>query len=247
MFLQSLLLVCYNKIKQSVIGRNGKMRIRFEVSKSIYNCNLRIDDIMGTQNFLVRLDDSEVETAVLEIDVCDGDFELTVTPVSPDYESIFNDVGANGWKEKLAVKLGSGLFSMLDKTMLRVACKYRLTGLTDGDTVYIQGQEYVFGWFDKFDFFELIPMMYMFFETSCRGRRFTLLSAYETNRRDVVKSARQIMLLNYENILIYPIQVGRIKRLSKNKKINKTLMKFNTLSDEEREKILLKKEEFFSR
>ena len=48
-------------------------------------------------------------------------------------------------------------------------------------------------------------------------------------------------------LFTYPIQIGRIKKLTSNRKVKRTLIKFNMLDKKEREKILNKKEEFMSR
>ena len=179
---------------------------------------------------------------VVETEIFGEGFELTVVPVMADYKNAFDDVEANGWKEKLALKLGNALLSAFDHMLLRVGCSYQIKDVADGDVIEITQQEYLFGTFDRFNLFELIPMAYMFFEASCRSRRFALFNAFETNRKDVIKGAKKLSLLNFglHLIVTYPFQVGRIKRLSSNKKIMKTLMRFNALSDEKRADLLKK-------
>lgn len=112
----------------------------------------------------------------------------------------------------------------------------------------IRSQEYVFGTFDRFDLLELIPMAYMFYEISHSSSKFELIDAFETNRKDVIKYAKKITLINFGLHLIftYPIQMGRVKHLTKNKKIFKTLYSFHNMSGAERQRIIDKKEKFFS-
>ena len=96
-------------------------------------------------------------------------------------------------------------------------------------------------------------MMYMFFEVSNFNNLFNLIDAYETNRRDVLKFAKTFAFADilgngfFLTLFTYPIQVSRVKRLTKNRKISKVLTKFNNLSDVERQRFLEKQEKFFDR
>ena len=204
-------------------------------------------DSQQTQSFTV--DPAEEQNRIFEVEVCSGDFILTLIPTMTDYKSALDDIETSDWKGKLAKKLGDAMLSAFDKLILRVGCKYHVTGIRDGDTVFIGQQGYIFGNFASREIFELIPVFYMFLEPSCYGRRFELTDAFETNREEFIKCIKKFSWIDFGLHLIikYPIQVSRAKRLSSNKKISKTLKKFNRLSDEDRERFLEKQEKIMSR
>ena len=225
------------------------MKISLHFFESLYNCDVIITDAKGTQSFFVDLsDNSNASSGCFGVEVFDGDFVLTVIPRMADYRSFFEDVETVGWKGKLANKLGKVLLSSIDKMFLRVGCKYRMTGMTDGDILSIYAQEDFPGMFDKFNLLDLIPMAYMFYEVSCNGRRCALIDAFETNRKEVIGYAKKLAFagLDLELVLTYPFQVGRIKRLTSNKIVRRKLMKFNQMNEEQRQKYMAKKEKFMA-
>ena len=153
------------------------------------------------------------------------------------------------FKDRLAQKIGNTLCSVFDKMLLRVGCTYIISNAKDDNVIRIESQEYIFGTFDKFDLFELVPMAYMFFEASCNGDICKCSDAFAMNRKDVVSSAKKLVLIDFGLHLLftYPIQIGRIKKLSSDRKVKKTLIKFNTMDKKEREKFLSAQEQFISR
>ncbi len=223
------------------------MRLSLIFSNSFYNCEVIIKDTSGIKQYVANLQENNLE--LLEIDVESSHFELTVIPKMPDYQSAFSDMEIQNWKDRLAQKLGNALCATLDKMLLRVGCTYMISDIKENDVICIRGQEYVFGTFDKFDLFDLVPMTYMFFEASCNGDLCKCSDAFAMNRKEVISSAKKLMLIDFGLHLLftYPIQMGRIKKLTSDKKVKRTLMKFNMLDQKEREKILNKKEEFMSR
>ena len=223
------------------------MKLSLFFSNSLYNCEAIIKDISGIKKYVTNFE--EKQSDFLEIDVESSSFELTVIPKMPDYKSAFLDMEVQNWKDRLAQKVGNALCSTLDKMLLRVGCTYMVSNTKENDVICICGQEYIFGTFDKFDLFELVPMAYMFFEASCNGDLCKCSDAFALNRKEVISSAKKLILIDFGLHLLftYPIQIGRIKKLTSDKKIKRTLIKFNTLDKKEREKILNKKEEFMSR
>ena len=223
------------------------MKLSLFFSNSLYNCEAIIKDISGIKKYVTNFE--EKQSDFLEIDVESSSFELTVIPKMPDYKSAFLDMEVQNWKDRLAQKVGNALCSTLDKMLLRVGCTYMISDTKENDIICICGQEYIFGTFDKFDLFELVPMAYMFFEASCNGDLCKCSDAFALNRKEVISSAKKLILIDFGLHLLftYPIQIGRIKKLTSDKKIKRTLIKFNTLDKKEREKILNKKEEFMSR
>ncbi len=228
-----------------------QMRITLVLKESIYDCKIQITDSKGSRYYMLALCD---ETAIssVTVDVFDDEFDLALIPVMPDTESLLNEWEENNWKDKLAKKASKFLLNTLDKMILRVGCNYHVVGLQDGDRLDISMQYYAFGTFDRFNILELAPICYMFFEASNFNDRFQLTNAYETNRKDVLKYAKTFAFADglgnglILSLFTYPIQVGRMKRLTNNKKILKTLTKFNHLSDTERQRFLEKQERFLS-
>ena len=227
--------------------KGSKMRISLYFSNSIYNCEAIIKDTYGIEKHFINMEDNQSE--LLEIDVKSSNFELTLIPKMPDYKSAFLDMDTQSWKDRLAQKIGNALCSKLDEMLLRVGCTYMITDSKENDVIYILGQEYVFGMFDKFHLFELVPMAYMFFEASCNGNICKCSDAFAINRKDVISSSKKFILIDFGLHLLftYPIQIGRIKKLTSDRKVKRTLIKFNTLSKKEREKILNRKARFMSR
>ena len=223
------------------------MKLSLFFSNSLYNCEVIVKDTSGIKKYVTNVEDKQSD--FLEIDVESSSFELTVIPKMPDYKSAFLDMEVQHWKDRLAQKVGNALCSTLDKMLLRVGCTYMISDTKENDIICICGQEYIFGTFDKFDLFELIPMAYMFFEASCNGVLCECSDAFAMNRKQVVSSAKKFVLLDFGLHLIftYPIQAGRIKKLTSDRNIKKTLVKFNKLSEKERQEVLDKKEKFISR
>lgn len=224
------------------------MKVNFWFSDEIiFRCVLTAKDSQQTQSFTV--DPAEEPNRILEVEVCSGDFILTLIPTMTDYKSALDDIETSDWKGKLAKKLGDVMLSAFDKMLLRVGCKYHVTGIRDGDTVFIGQQGYILGNLAGMELLELIPVIYMFLEPSCNGQRFELTDAFETNRKDFIKYIKKYCLIDFgwQLIITYPIQVGRAKRLTTSKKISKTLKKFNRLNDADREKFLRKQEKMMSR
>ena len=223
------------------------MRFSLDFSNSPYDCEIIIKDTSEIHNYVVNVSDKQSD--LLEIDVESSRFELTLIPKMPDYKSAFSDMEIQNFKDRLAQKIGNALCSVLDKMLLRVGCTYMISDTKENDIICICGQEYIFGTFDKFDLFELVPMAYMFFEASCNGDICKCSDAFAMNRKDVVSSAKKLVLIDFGLHLLftYPIQIGRIKKLTSDRKVKKTLIKFNTMDKKEREKFLSAQEQFISR
>ena len=223
------------------------MKISLQFHDSIYDCEVIVKNVSGMQSYFFRTTDAD-STDSLEIDVESGDFELTLIPQMIDYRSAVDEIETNGWKDRMLKKTVGTLMSFVDRMLLRVGCRYEAKGVQDGDVLTVFGQEYVFGTFDRLELLELLPMAYMFFEVYHNGTRLTLRDAFETNRKEVISLAKKLALLDFglHLIVTYPFQVGRIKRLSKDKKIKKTLIAFDRMDENARQKILIRKEKYMN-
>ena len=229
------------------------MKITLVLKESIYDCRIKITDSHGERFYYISALCEEGMTSSIISDVFDNEFSISLIPIMSDTQSVLNEIEENNWKDKLAKKATSFLMNSLDKMILRVGCDYRVVGLQDGDRLDITLQNYVFGTFDRFDILELVPMIYSFFEIANFNDYYKLTDAYETNRKAVLKFAKSFAFAEvlgnglFVTLFTYPIQVSRVKRLTKNKKILKVLTKFNGLSGIERQRFLEKQEKFFDR
>ena len=230
------------------------MKISLVLKESIYDCKIKISDSHGERYYYISaLCEEGITSSSITAEVFDNEFTLTLIPITADVKSVLNEIEENNWKDRLAKKAIGFLMNSLDKMILCVGCNYHIEGLQDGDRLDITLQNYVFGTFDKFDILELVPMIYSFFEVKNFNDFYKLTDAYETNRKDVLKFAKTFAFADvlgngfFLTLFTYPIQVSRIKHLTKNKKISKVLTKFNNLSDVERQRFLEKQEKFFDR
>ena len=184
------------------------MRLSIDLSNSPYDCEVINKDRSEIHNYVVNVSDKQSD--LLEIDVESSRFELTLIPKMPDYKSAFSDMEIQNFKDRLAQKIGNTLCSVLDKMLLRVGCTYIISNTKDDTVIRIESREYIFGTFDKFDLFELVPMAYMFFEASCNGDICKCSDAFAMNRKDVISSAKKLVLIDFGLHLLftYPIQIG---------------------------------------
>ena len=221
------------------------MKITLTLKESIYDCKIKITDSHGARFYrIATLCEEGTHPSPIIVDVFDNEFSMSLIPVMADAKSALNELEETNWKDKLVKKAAGFFVDFLDKLPLQVGCDYHIVGVQDGDCLDITLQGYFFGTFDRFELFELIPVMYVFFEVTNSDKLYTLTDAYETNRKEVLKFARTFAFLSLST---YPIQMGRVKYLTRNKKIKKVLTKFNNLSDTERQRFLNKQEKFITR
>ena len=97
------------------------MKVNFWFSDEIFfRCVLTVKDSQQTQSFTV--DPAEEQNRIFELEVCSGDFILTLIPTMTDYKSALDDIETSDWTGKLAKKLGDVMLSAFDKMLLRVGC-----------------------------------------------------------------------------------------------------------------------------
>lgn len=223
------------------------MGIILYLKESVYDCKIIITDSHGERYYNISaVYGEERQPSSIVAEVYDNEFSLCLIPMMAYTKSDIDEWEPTGLKDKLAKKASKFLLSAMDKMILRVGCTYHIVGLEDGDRLDITLQSYAFGTFDRFDILELLPMCYTFFEVSNFNDYYKLTDAYETNRKDVLKFAKTLSLADMLGnellftIFTYPIQVLRIKHLTKNKKIFKVLTRFNNLDFTEKQRFIEK-------
>lgn len=220
------------------------MRISLVLKQSLYDCKIKITDSKGERVYYISvLGEEEKDPAPILADVFDNEFSISLIPTIGDKAAMLNEFETTNWKDKLIKKVGSFLLDTFDRMPLHVGCDYHIVGLQEGDSLDITMQSYVFDAFDRFNLLELIPVMYIFFEPSNSNKLYKLTDAYGINRKDALKFARGFAVLS---LLTYPIQMARVKYLTRNKKVKKVLTKFNNLSDVERQKFFEKQEKYMN-
>ena len=218
------------------------MKISLILKESIYDCKIKITDSKGERFYYISaLGEEEKDPAPILLDVFDNEFSISLIPTIGDKTAMLNEFETNNWKDKLIKKVGSFLLDTFDRMPLHVGCDYHIVGLQDGDHLDITLQCYVFGTFDRLEILELIPVMYCFFEPSNSDKLYRLTNAYGINRKDVLKFVRSLAFLS---LFTYPMQMARVKYLTRNKKVKKLLTKFNNLSDVERQRFFEKQEKY---
>ncbi len=215
-----------------------------------YDCRVEIEDMLGRRDYTFPLATiTEEDHPRMLLDVYGDDFTLTLTPMASDFKPLKEDIKAtlkDGWKEKLLGGIATVALSALSQMILRLACTYRITlppsemgqnGIVPV-TLKAEIQGYVKSGVFSVELLELEPVMYGYFEVKLNGTVPPFQKARGVNHREVMRIARIAGILHgLGSIIMYPIEVGRFKRLTKDKKVNRTMRKFYRLSPEKREKI----------
>ncbi len=226
------------------------MKTTVFLKESIYNCKIIITDSHGKREYYISaLTNEGPLEACVTAEFYDDEFSISVIPLMTNTQEILDGIENKTWKDKLAKKASKMLLNVLDTMTLRVSCTYRIVGIRDGGRLDLNLQSYVFGAFDRFDILELAPVMYAFFEVFDFNRRFKLTDAHEVNRTQFLKAIKKFALAEAigNGFLMYPIQMLRAKHLTKNKKICRTISKFNALSDEDRARFLEKQQKYMEK
>lgn len=217
------------------------MRIKFNLDDSIYACELMIRDEKGERKIKLHIYDPEGNGEnFAEVDVCGETLEIITVPQMEDYKAEINKLETHGLGEKIAKKFASAALAAVEKDVLRVGCRYRVQNLKDGDEVTVRLQSYAFGSAAGELIFDFLPVMYMFFEVYTAEGRMEPLDAYAVNRKEVLKTNKVLALLNFgiHLIVTYPIQMTRVRVLTRKGKIRRTLRRFHFMSEEKRQKKL---------
>lgn len=214
------------------------MKLRLEFSNSIYDCQMIVKDAYGKyEQYFALAQKTDDAPLTAEIEVDDGEVDLSLLPIAVNYGELLDDSEQQTWKDKLINKVvGKGL-DLLLKSLLVVGCTYHISGVVDGDVLFVNC-----GWYGHESQLDMIPIAYMYYEVDGFGKTHIPTAAWGINRDEVIKGARKLALLDFgpELIFTYPIGVSRVKRLTKDKRVLKTLQKFYSLPEAKRQAIRAK-------
>lgn len=216
------------------------MKLRLEFTNSLYDCKAIIRDAYGSRELFFPLaSEGDDAPKSAEIELSEGEFELTLRPLRVDYKQSLDELEQTSWKDKLVGKIVKKGLDLFEKLCLRVSCTYRISGASDRDVLFVNCQ-----WYSLDSQLDLIPVAYMYYEVEHYGKPLIPTAVCGLNRDEVVKGARKIAWLDFgpELIFTYPIGVGRVKRLVRDRKILRILQKFYALPEEKRQAIREKME-----
>lgn len=211
------------------------MKITLRFVDQFGDVDLKYHDAAGEHSLPVVMDP---ENDLREIDILGDSLEITVKPTKLDWG--INKEEVSGTAEKVFLKFTEKFASVANDMLLHVGCRYIVNDLQDGDVIDVTCRNYSVSGSDQMLIFDLYPVVYFFFELSKNDRRYDPLDIIPINRDKVLKSARVLALADFglHLIVTYPFQVGRVKRLTKEKTVKKKLKAFNVMSEEKRKKIL---------
>ncbi len=211
------------------------MKIFLRFVDQFGDVDLKYHDAAGEHSLLIAMD---TENNLREIDILGDSLEITVKPTKLDLG--INKEEVSGTAEKVFLKFTEKFASVANDMLLHVGCRYIVNDLQDGDVIDVTCRNYSVSGSDQMLIFDLYPVVYLFFEVSKNDHRYEPLDIIPINRDKVLKSARVMALADFglHLIVTYPFQVGRVKRLTKEKTVKKKLKAFNVMSEEKRKKIL---------
>ncbi len=211
------------------------MKIFLRFVDQFGDVDLKYHDAAGEHSLLIAMD---TENNLREIDILGDSLEITVKPTKLDLG--INKEEVSGTAEKVFLKFTEKFASVANDMLLHVGCRYIVNDLQDGDVIDVTCRNYSVSGSDQMLIFDLYPVVYLFFEVSKNDHRYDPLDIIPINRDKVLKSARVMALADFglHLIVTYPFQVGRVKRLTKEKTVKKKLKAFNVMSEEKRKKIL---------
>ena len=214
-------------------------RIRFEFESTMYDCLLKIRDDNGIREFCYPLVSQQNECGYfLETDICGDSFDVILTPIVIDLQKQLNQsFPPADWKEQLLEKIATKALGVLNDLLLRVKCKYHIDKFEEHEIFHVRQFGYIHGNTVSANVFELLPILYIYYELQSGTHFWEPVDVESQNRREIIRATRKISLLNFglDCLFMYPIQVHRIKVLTKNKKVLKILKKFYRLTPEKRQ------------
>lgn len=226
------------------------MKVVFSYKEVGFGFKIQISDQQGVRDYYVDpSSDGPVTDRYITAEFFSNDFDLMIVPIMPDVDSALNELETNRWVDRIVKKTAEMFAYIIEKCILRVGCNYYIQGCEDGDRLDLNVQQYVLGSNRLFSWFDILPLLFEYCEVSSFNSRYEPYNAFGVNRKEVIRANRVValgnegfLLGNLLTFIIFPFQMMRIRRLSRNKKIYKTIKKFHNMSYEQRQKELKKQE-----
>lgn len=196
---------------------------------------IRINDDAGEKFFYIE---TEGVAKSFSADISGESFKITLTPLIPaEKKSSGNKLG-----EKIVDKLISAGEKYAKDLFFFTECVYLVENFSDGDKINLDVTVYSFRSNDAADELwiwtdvVLFPVQYFFYDALLNGQRLIPAETNCLNRKKVLKRAKLFMFMGRDGIQLisYPIQLIRNRRLSTPKKIHSTLLKFAQMDTESR-------------
>lgn len=223
------------------------MLIHFCLDKSsVFDCEVEIKNSTEMLKFTLSpfTTPEFPDMSSISINIEESEFNIILTPLIPPRNN--NYTQNIKLKDKLMKKVENKLEDLSNKMFYRVSCKYRLTGIEDNSVININYTEYTLGiktpvWLD----IDFMPIIYSHFGIYKDGAPFIPEETKGLNRDEIIKFTKWFALFGELTLIMYPIQIFRTKRLTKDKNIFNHLIKFYLLTEEERQKLLIKMQSYF--
>jgi hypothetical protein len=229
------------------------MKITFHLQDTaLYNCTLHIRDARGARAYHMNTLTATGTPAVptLTVEVTGDSVEIVTLPrLSPSIEEGARQVQGDTVLGTIALKaLGKAACSFFKAGFLQTAITYRLPlrerigrDVGGSDAIHLHLTERFYcstpEWMSEL--LDLYPLTYVFFELSEGDTPFPPAALRDLNRLELIRLTRKLVLAQCAGgaLLLHPVLMSRIKRLSKSRVVLRKLKKLYRLPPEERAKL----------
>ncbi len=229
------------------------MKLTFHLNDTaLYNCTLHVRDARGARayqmNTLTTVGTPAVTTITVEV-TGDSVEIVTLPKLSPSLAEEAKSLKGDTMLETITLKAMGKLACAFSKAgFLQNAITYRLplrerigTDVGGSDAIHLHLTERFFcptpEWMTEV--LDLYPLTYVFFELSEGDTPFPPAALRDLNRLELIRLTRKLVLAQCAGgaLLLHPVLMSRIKRLSKSRVVLRKLKKLYRLLPEEREKV----------
>ncbi|MBQ2828930.1 MAG: hypothetical protein IJF20_06765 [Clostridia bacterium] len=206
---------------------------------------MQLKDSSGTRYFYLETENAEKSMGV---DIFGDSFDVILTPMFPDFKKDLEEMKPEKLKDKIAKKVISTTMNFAKDVFLFVECTYHVENFCDGDTINLDMtvydcpsnnfDDYTLSWL-FFDIWCPFPVLYMFYDALLNQKRLEPTSTICLDKKKTLKKARQMTLIGtgtgfFSTLIGYPINMARIRFLTREKRIFSTLLKFSRMDEEKR-------------
>lgn len=209
---------------------------------------IKIEDEAGEKNFCMETEGMDKTFSTY---IYGESFKMTLTPLLPPDKK--PETESNTFGEKILNKLIAASEKLAKDMYFFTECVYIIENFSDGDKLTLNQTVYSFRSNDAADELwiwtdvVLFPVEYFFYDALLNDQRISPAETNCLNRKKVLKRARLFMLMGEDGfqIISYPLQAIRNRRLSTPKKIYSTLLKFSEMDEENRVKYISDSNDIF--